>query len=265
MISYPRSINFSLFFTILIVTLLVMTSSCSAFKYESAPAPSKMLLLQVPPLTKSAEDEAKQALENLKVIVNENNFRRFGLDAPSQILTATIAPPFSIQQVRFDRLRSFSPQKSVKSLLSEGEEYLFPIIVNGQPRLAIRVVKREAVWSAAEIGNTTQIKQIYASMEELDDSTVKNNSEYTLVKVPDLDVEYLSRTGNNGLSDQSKIVQLNLRSKSKVSFPANANVNTHEDPIISMAPEKMVNNQVTKRAKPLFVNLSIEAKQKKID
>jgi hypothetical protein len=116
------------------------------------------LLCAQPP----AEDRDK-ALESLKRLVTDENFRDLGFDARGDVAGATLNVPFRRYFVTGTELRAFKDQDNPMSVIRDSGEWLFPVRAGNNVRCFITMADRGNGWRGVAFGQA-EIAQGLTSM-----------------------------------------------------------------------------------------------------
>jgi hypothetical protein len=100
----------------------------------------------------SSQPAAPPALNTLRRAVNAGNFRAMGFDALSDTGQTTLGSPLVIFLVGFSDLRPFRPGKNPWEILRPSGRIFYPVLVRGQPRSAIILVRDKNRWRGASYG-----------------------------------------------------------------------------------------------------------------
>ncbi len=113
-----------------------------------------------PPQSASSGEAASSGLATLRKLVNANNYRSMGFESQDEVNSASLGNPLHIFLVRLDQLRQFQPDGDPEKLLSDIGEELYPVLVNGAPRSAVVVEKRNEQWSPVSYGGANLVKAL---------------------------------------------------------------------------------------------------------
>jgi hypothetical protein len=131
------------------ITAALLAAGCSQERGSNAPPP-----------TADAQQAASNALATLQKLVTEQNYKAMGFASPSEVKSATLAPPLAQYNIGIDRLKSYQVGQDVNALLTESSEAIYPVTVGGQVRSSVTVVKKGNGYTTASFGNATIVKEL---------------------------------------------------------------------------------------------------------
>jgi hypothetical protein len=142
----------------------------------------------------SAEAAATQGLAILRVMASENA-RDLGFTSSAEASRATLGTPLSVYNVELAALREFKPGGDAAALLKSVPAKLFPVMLEGSVRSAVRVESSGAGWDATRVGNAglaTAITRARSAFPKPDDPDT------ALVQVLALNLVFVGQKGDGG-------------------------------------------------------------------
>lgn len=133
----------------LIITVLVapVAVSCSQKAGEGAP----------PPVNDSSK-AASNALDTLRALVTEQNYKGLGFGSLDEVKAATLAAPMPVYEIGLDRLKAYQAGQDGNVLMTPTSETLYPVAVGGETRSSVTVVKKEGGYTSASFGKANIAK-----------------------------------------------------------------------------------------------------------
>ena len=135
---------------------------------------------------------ATKALPTLKKLVTEKNYKIMGFESYKEVSSAELGMPFKEFMVRLDSLQKYTPGDSVPQLLNDTGQASYPILVGENVRSAITLAKVKEEWKAVSFGGSNLYKIFDTIRQESSKSSGVEYPEYFIVRVPSLNLFFLS-------------------------------------------------------------------------
>lgn len=142
---------------------------------------------------------ASEAIETFKELITEENYERMGFGSLDEVDIATLGVPIQVFMVRLDHLKEYEPGTDPESLLSGGDEFNYPLLVNEEVRSSIIVMKRNDEWKAVSFGGPNLITLLTEIRRAKSEETQLPLSSFSAVRVPALNFYFLAHRVEEGL------------------------------------------------------------------
>lgn len=112
-----------------------------------------------PPAVPGASDfpgtqALNEALNQLRLLVDANNYRRLGFDSEAQAASATFGTPLRRYLIRSDKWRNFGGNADPAALLEDTRQWIYPVLAAGNVRCAVTIAWRKpGAWKAISFGD----------------------------------------------------------------------------------------------------------------
>src|SRR5262245_20714656 len=113
-----------------------------------------------PPMFADPKTASDQALVTFRKLITKDNYKDLGFNSLEEVLDSRLGNPLTIFFVRLDRLRDYQPGSDPNTLLTDGAQVYYPVLLKEQVRAAIVVEMANGKWKAARLGNAGLAKQI---------------------------------------------------------------------------------------------------------
>jgi hypothetical protein len=147
---------------------------------------------QPQPPAHQPQEAATRALDTLKGLVTEQNYKAMGFESADEVKSAALADPLPVSRIQLDQLRAYQPGSDPSKLMMDVGQMMYPVTAREQVRSSIVVVKDGDAWKEAKFGGPAAIKAI-TSARAKDQGEGKASGPYTLVQVPALNMYFLAR------------------------------------------------------------------------
>ena len=104
------------------------------------------------------KETASKSLLTFRSLVNQQNYSSMGFKSAEEIKDATLGDPFKIYTIRLDDLKRYKEGNNPDSLLTDNENYIFPVKVKNEVRSSINISKVDNTWKAISFGSNGTIK-----------------------------------------------------------------------------------------------------------
>jgi hypothetical protein len=145
------------------------------------------------PPSRGPQEAAKKGHIFFASLINEQTYRGFGFDSLGEVWQAELGRPMAVFYIRPDQLRSSYAGKDASWRLVSPES-IYPLIVNGQVRSSVTVVKTgERAYRAAGFGDAALVKRLsrYRSNDAADEF---------VIHVLGLNMYFLGRNAQEGFT-----------------------------------------------------------------
>jgi len=144
-----------------------------------------------PETTRMAMASALKALGSFGAIVNEQNYRSLGFEKPDDVSRATLGTPIREFMIRLDELQNYTTGQEPLALLHDSGKITFPVMVSGQTRSSVTVVRKDGNWTASGFGAASYVRTLDSLRTEIASRDGKSPTDYFEVDVPALSVFFL--------------------------------------------------------------------------
>jgi hypothetical protein len=136
------------------------------------------------------DQAAARGLTTLRKLATEETYEDLGFESLSEVERGSLAPSFRVFFVRLDSLRDFSQSDDARRLLIDAKRYVYPVMVEGNPRSAITVELLNNRWEAVGFGGGGLIAE-YAKLRMM--KTGEKSEEFVAVQVPAMQLNFLGQ------------------------------------------------------------------------
>ena len=130
-----------------LLSLSLAAASCGKKFGEGAPLP-----------VGDSSQAAANALDTLRALVTEQNYKNLGFDSVSEVKNAALGAPLPVYEIGLDRLKGYEAGQDGNALLTPTEEILYPVAVGGETRSSVSVVKKERGYVPSSFGKASIAK-----------------------------------------------------------------------------------------------------------
>ncbi len=155
--------------------------------------PSTRALAQnpVPP---QAVQAASQGLQHYTTQLPASELARLGLSTPEDIRHAVLGQPVEMRLLDGSAIQASGEMQRLDPLLVATDTWLFPVLVNGEPRTLITVSKLKGNWQVVEFGGANQARAMAEAGAQIDRQLSSQGSPPTgarlFVRAPLLSQDY---------------------------------------------------------------------------
>lgn len=162
-----------------------------------------------PPVVPGASDlpgtqVLKNSLDQLKLLVDKNNFSKLGFDSEAQAASASLGSPLRRYIIRPDRWRSFSGDDPA-ALLEDTRQWIYPVLAAGKVRCAVTIAWRKpGVWKQIAFGDPWLAEVAFRTRAEEADKVQPRLAQevFFLVDLLGADRKFIVRRLDGGAPDQ---------------------------------------------------------------
>jgi hypothetical protein len=113
-----------------------------------------------PPPTPQASDAASGALGVLRQLVTPQNFRAMGFDSAEEVSRAQLGAPLPVNNIGLDQLKQYQPGTDPAALIKPTSETVYPILVDGNVKSSLTIVKKGDGYAPSAFGNADVAKRL---------------------------------------------------------------------------------------------------------
>ena len=140
---------------------------------------------------KTMDAVSSRALKTFAALVTRENYEALGFDAPTTVEKGTLGPPIREFLVRLDALREYDGETSAAALLSGGNVFRVPVLVDGRVRSSITILRGEEDWRAVSFGAPNFTTLVTRQRQRLMETARVTAGSIFLVRVAALNVDFL--------------------------------------------------------------------------
>ncbi len=127
-----------------------------------------------------------------------------GLTSAGDIKAATLGEPYEQFTIYPSALEGYRPEQNISSLLTATNNWVYPVMVNGEARTQLNVVKSKGQWTAGFFGGTLPVR-IQEGLSFMANSyqdqpsygiSSSNIAGVKLIRIPQVNADFLL-VGNN--------------------------------------------------------------------
>ena len=146
---------------------------------------------------RTADEAAKEMLGELPALGDGLN--GIGINGAEEAKRSALATSFRVYMVRLDRLGAYDGTQPDSAMLTDLEQALYPVVVEGGVRAVLGVHKIPEGWETREI-SSPQIASLLVDVRAgAAASTKKAASSFTVVRIPALQLWFVGEQGADGL------------------------------------------------------------------
>ncbi len=86
-------------------------------------------------------------------VAGQVSLRAHGAHRPGELDRAVLGRPYQIYTIPQAKLAAYDSRSSVRSLLSEADRWVFPILIDGKGRFPLEVALQDGQWQVVRAGN----------------------------------------------------------------------------------------------------------------
>jgi hypothetical protein len=134
---------------VLIALLLgiVFVTSCS--KPQRAVSPAQQ-----------PQEAASNAMEQLRKLVNEQNYKGLGFRSVEEVKQAQFGQPMAVYYVGLEKMKAYRAGQDANSLLTRSAETIYPVVVGGRVRTGVTIVHNEQGYESSSFGNADIVQKL---------------------------------------------------------------------------------------------------------
>jgi hypothetical protein len=163
-----------------------------------------------PPVVPGSSDvpdvqSLNDALARLKLLVDANNYRRFGFDSETQAASASLGIPLRRYLIRSDKWRSFGGGADPAALLEDTRQWIYPVVAGGKVRCSFTIAWRKpGVWKAISFGDPVLAETAFRTRAEEAQKPLPRLAQevFFLVDLLGADRKFIVRRLDGGAPDQ---------------------------------------------------------------
>jgi hypothetical protein len=159
--------------------------------YEERPTMTQESLPKAPTGYQDADSAAREALRMFSSLVTAGNAREMGFDKVPDPASLSLGQRLPIFYIRQDALKAFSAGNDVRKLLVDGEEFLYPVIMDGQTVSSVVVAKQEGAWRFRSLGSHNLVKVLVAIRGRQAGVSGNEASSYFIVSIPGMNQMFI--------------------------------------------------------------------------
>ena len=157
-----------------------------------------------------ADETAQNGLSGIRSLINEKNFKTFGLQAPEEAAQLELGNPVPLYYVRADQLKDYQPGSDAGRLMVNANRRLYPVLLKNEGKLLITVERTATDWRMVSFGQAdiapalTKIKRDKVARTTVGPGS--SGANYFVVQIPSMHLNFLAfaPTPGPGGSEQSK-------------------------------------------------------------
>lgn len=140
-----------------------------------------------------------EALALLEGLIEDSHAVDLGFDTTSQVAAAELGTPIELHYVHFGSLQAHDNTQPASSLLVDGEERVYPVLVNGEVRSSVSLTRQGANWAVASLGNPAYTTAFHELRAEHAAQSGRDLDSYSLVAIPSINQLYVAHTADDEL------------------------------------------------------------------
>jgi hypothetical protein len=129
----------------------------------------------------------------LRLVRDTGTLSLMGLRSAEEAAAATLGEPLPIREVGFDRLLAYTAGSDPETVFGGPPEVAFPVLVRGEVRSSITLVRKDAGWAVTSFGEPERAAEIGRVRDALQ-REAGGAASYALVTVPAFQVAFVART-----------------------------------------------------------------------
>lgn len=193
---------------VLFILLLLMVSQVSSQNKE-------LFIKEVQPV-------AQTSLQRFSQLVTKENYKQMGFEAPEEVLSANLGFPIQDFMVRLDKLVKYESGSKPDELLTETNQFVYPVLVKGKVKSSITISKTMESWQAVSFGGPNYVKLVSNTLMDSSKATGLEQSSYFIVRIPSLNLFFIGFHSNN------ELMFIPLRDDTRLKFKAGASLQAKE-------------------------------------
>ena len=210
-----------------------------------------------------ADETARNGLASLRSLINQTNFKQFGLDSFAQVSKMDLGEPVPVYYVRADQLKDYKPGTDAGRLMISANRRLYPVVIDGVGKLLITIEKTENGWRMVGFGQEdiapalTKIKR--HKVERTAVGPGASEADYFAVQIPSMHLNFLAYSpapGPGGSEETKRQVMLTpLASTSQLA----KSLGFKNSQYLTLNPSFNADKEGTRKANEVFKTLAKNA------
>lgn len=162
---------------------------------------------------------ATAGLDTLRALAR-SNFSAVGFTSATEATGATLGEPFVVFLVRLDALRAVTATTDPGSLLTGGDQVIYPVLLGGAARSSVALARKGAAWQPVTYGGAAATAAYVRVRAAAAASAKLPESAYFIVRVSALHLAFLGVRSGTTLLLTPMADDLRGRWKAGASIPA---------------------------------------------
>jgi hypothetical protein len=133
---------------------------------------------------------AVQGLEKYRHLVNQDNFRSFGLQNAAEVKTAGLGAPVRDYLVRLDALKAYVPGSNPAALLTDTHIVHYPLVAGGRNNASVTMGFDRGQWRLISVGDTQRTAKLHSAISRSVLSQKQTSENHFTVRIPALNLEF---------------------------------------------------------------------------
>jgi hypothetical protein len=133
---------------------------------------------------------AEKGLDKYRHLVNQENFRRFGLQNAAQVKTAKLGAPLRDYLVRLDALKAYVPGSNPAALLTDTHIVHYPLVADGRNSASVSMNYDRGQWHLISVGDTQRTAKLHSAISRSVLSKKQVAENHFAVRIPALNLEF---------------------------------------------------------------------------
>lgn len=108
------------------------------------------------------QEAANSAMNMLQQLVDEQNYKSLGFQSIDEVRKAQLGQPIEVYSVSLEKLKGYQAGQDPNSLLTPSAETIYPVIVSGNVRTGVTIVRKEQGYESSSFGKADIAKGLAA-------------------------------------------------------------------------------------------------------
>jgi hypothetical protein len=113
-----------------------------------------------PPPAPDSSQAANAAIGVLRQLITPQNYRGMGFDTQDEVSRAQLGAPLAVNNIGLDQLKQYQSSADPAPLLMASNEAVYPVIVDGNVKSSLTIIKKDGGYVPSAFGNADVAKRL---------------------------------------------------------------------------------------------------------
>ena len=119
----------------------------------------------------AVQQAAEEGLPTMLQAIPDEAAKQLNFSSSEELSLASLGTPFQVFTIHPDEILNYSAGTSIEAIISETDQWLFPVTVNGEVRTLLTVAQVGGQWQAGSIGSAGLAQEWTDAVAKYDAST----------------------------------------------------------------------------------------------
>jgi hypothetical protein len=154
---------------------------------------------EAPTTPGNKEETASESLEIFKRLVTRDNYDSLGFESFDELSRVELGEPLQYFLVHLKDLLGYQSGGDPNKILNGGDMWLYPVLVDGNARSSIELVKKDNRWKAVSFGYPNLTRLILNQQIQQSSRLKVSSDSFFIVRIPALDLVFIGHRVNKEL------------------------------------------------------------------